>query len=181
MRPALRVFLAVLGATAIAGMVAACGSGDDDDSQPRATSTNSQSSPTTGAPTEEPEEDAVPQFEDGPWTEGEARVTLTGATTLSMTGTLFKTSATDGRTTRLVFTDELDTLTISISTQYQPFDLGVRIGDVLARPGDVPCVVTYIAREEDHVEGTFTCEDAEDSSSEGGGTLRLEGSFRATR
>jgi hypothetical protein len=185
MGPAHRVFHVVLAATAILALTAACGSDDDDDSQSDPTSTSSQTSPTTEVEdeptaTQEPEEGAVPQFQDGFWTEGDVQANVTGASDFSFRASLYETSATDGRTTRLVFNDELDTLTMSISTQYQPFDFGLRVGTVLLRAGDIPCVVTYSAREEDHLAGTFACEDVRDEFSPDS-TYELEGTFRATR
>lgn len=179
----MRVFFLLPLLASFALVSAACGSsGDDDDSgdddeggsasssTPRPTRTT-RATPTAQAPT----------FAEGNWTGGEAEASSTGAVAVSMKGTLKSNSASDKQNTRLIYTDGLKTINISISTQYQPFAASVNDGNARVASGnsDEPCTVTYKQADEKRIEGSFTCEDAEVDPGEG--VVVITGTFFATR
>lgn len=174
----------------VLGMAAACGGDDesdtvDDEPTAAATSGGEDSEPTARAsatPEEEDEpEGEVPTFEDGEWTGGEATVNVSGSDTRTVTGTLISESSTDGGTTRLIYTNDLDTINFSISIEYQPFDMSVSQSGFRARlPIDgEPCTVTYAEASETRIEATFRCDAQNESPTRD--PLVLEGSFTATR
>jgi hypothetical protein len=128
-------------------------------------------------------DNSVPTFADGDWTGGEAEVRVTGSDTRTITGTLSTESSTEGGTTRLIYTAGIDTISISISTEYQPFDIiaSQEDFDVEIRFGQPPCEVTYQETSDKQIEGTFLCEYAEIMIGPTTGPAIMEGSFTATR
>ena len=111
----------VAGAALIVGL--GCGSGGDDDDDTSDDGGYSSARPTrTPRPTATPDPDEAPTFAEGDWTSGQARVTVSGGENITVEGTLLvRSSRTEGKpqrqTTHLTYTKDLDTISISISTQ----------------------------------------------------------------
>lgn len=177
------------------GIFVACSSGGDDSddsgsSETRPAGVSSAAPRPTNRPATTPTSSAadagdVPTFEDGDWTGGQAEVRITGSDTRTITGTLLqRSSSTDGGNTRLTFTAGLDTILISISTEFQPFDMSASQGGTFSTRipfGSDPCTVTYQETSEQRISGTFRCEDAEIEIGPNLGPAVMEGSFTATR
>jgi hypothetical protein len=191
-----RAFLAVMLLALSLGAIAACGGDDDGDAEPSVEATTDDGGATTAPEATEPpsatEEDAddegvvdegeAPTFEDGTWTGGEAEVNVSGSDTRTITGTLSDESSTEGETTRLIYVNGIDTINVSISNEYLPFDMSVYQEDFSASiPLDAePCEVTYTEASETRIEATFRC-DAELDLGGTEGPVVLEGSLTATR
>jgi hypothetical protein len=168
----------------------ACTGDDAGDDEPADVATSSDGGRTaaperTSRATATPEDDGegdVPTFEAGEWTGGEATVNVSGADTRTVTGTLSTESSTDGGTTRLIYTNDLDTINFSISTEFMPFDMTVsQEGFRARRPLDAePCAVAYAEASDARIEGTFRCE-GQIERGPADGAVTLEGSFTATR
>lgn len=129
-------------------------------------------------------DDGAPTFAEGGWTGGEAEVRVTGSDTRTITGSLSTESSTDGGTTRLIYTADLDTINFSISTEYQPFDMSASQGGTFSVRipfGNAPCEVTYQETSDTRIEGTFRCEEAEIEIGPNQGPASMQGSFTATR
>jgi len=128
-------------------------------------------------------ENGAPAFAEGGWTGGEAEVRITGSDTRMISGSLITESSTDGGTTGLIYAAGIDTISISISTEYLPFDItAYQEGfDVETSFGEPPCEVTYQEASDTRIEGTFVCEYAEIMLGPSTGPATMEGSFTATR
>ena len=128
-------------------------------------------------------ENSAPTFAAGGWTGGEAEVRVSGSDTRTITGSLITKSSTDGGTTRLIYTAGIDTISISISTEYQPFDIvaSQEDFDIEIKFGQPPCDVTYRETSEKRIDGTFVCKSTEIMIGPTTGPAIMEGSFTATR
>lgn len=180
--------LARLLAASFAMLAVACSSGGDDDSDAEddaateeATSTSAPATTRTAQATATAA-GGVPTFAAGKWSAGEAEVNVSGGVTLALTGKLLPTSSTERNTTRLIFADDVKTITVSISKEFQPFAATVYDGKSSVRTGnsDKPCTVTYKQADDKRVEGSFRCEDARIEVG-GTGAAVIEGTFFATR
>ncbi len=126
---------------------------------------------------------SAPTFAEGGWTGGEAEARVTGSDTRTITGSLSTESSTEGGTTTLIYTAGIDTISISISTEYQPFDIIASQDnfEVEISSDQPPCEVTYQETSDKRIEGTFLCEYAEIMIGPTTGPAKMEGSFTATR
>jgi hypothetical protein len=125
----------------------------------------------------------APTFAGGGWTGGKAEVRVTGSDTRTITGSLITESSTDGGTTRLIYTADIDTISISISTEYEAFNIAASQEnfDIEIEFGQPPCDVTYQETSDKRIEGTFICKSAEIMIGPSTGPAIMEGSFTATR
>lgn len=173
----------------IAMLAVACSSGGDDDSDAADDDTVTTEATGTTAPTRAGTAAAtataaggVPSFTAGKWAAGEAQVTVSGGATIALTGKLLTTSSTERNTTRLIFADDVKTISVSISKEFQPFAASVYDGKTSVRTGtsDKPCTVTYKQADDKRVEGSFRCDDARVEIG-GAGAAVIEGTFFATR
>jgi hypothetical protein len=164
------------------GKTSAVDIGADATSAPASTGSNKAAATPTATSSK------VPTFAKGDWTGGQAEVRMSGGDTRTVTGSILqKSSSTDGGTTRLTYVDGIETINISISTQYEPFsatafsEKGSRIS-VRTPYGKPPCVVTYKETSEKRIEGSFRCEHSEIEVGANQGTpVMMEGTFTATR
>ena len=180
----LRVWLVLVACVGLLALPACSDRGDDNDDD----SGNGSDEPTrtprpTRTPTPEPE--FVPTFAEGGWTAGQANATISGGASATVDAALrtvasSTTGKPDYQTTRLTFANGLNSILISISTQYQPFAMAVRRDpDVYIDEGT--CEVTYKATEEKRVEGSFKCTDVDVEQGGNGEATTVEGTFLATR
>lgn len=177
----------------IAILLVGCSSGgssdstDDDDDEAQSTATSPAGTSPAGTPaaaTATPTaKGGAPKFAPGDWTAGEAEARVTGGASLIVKGTLNNQASSDKNTTRLIFVNGTDTISISISTVYEPFAM-----TVYKEPTDVrsnsssPCEVAYSESSDKKVAGSFRCAQAKISSR---GTVSadstIEGTFSASR
>lgn len=157
------------------------GAGDDDTTTTEATGTTALTQARTPSATATPA-GGVPSFTAGKWAAGEAQVTVTGGATITLTGKLLTTSSSDRNTTRLIFADDVKTISVSISKEFQPFAASVYDGKTSVRTGnsDKPCTVTYTQADDKRIEGSFRCDDARVEVG-GSAAVVIEGTFSATR
>lgn len=177
-----RVWVALFAMFGVAVLAACSGGGDDDDVDSTDESNDPTSAPeATRTPTAEA--NPVPVFTPGGWTAGEAQVTTSGGALTTVTGTLLaRSSASEARTTRLTYAKDVDTITFSISREFQPFATSVYKAPVYIQSGSAgSCEVTYKSKDEKRIEGTFRCTGARVEQGGNGQPATLEGTFFATR
>ena len=187
----LRLWMALFVCCALFALTACGGGGgsedeDDDDSDDNGSSSDSPRPTRTPRPTATPDSDEAPVFAPGGWTAGEAQATVSGGASGTLTVTLLaRSSSTTGeparQTTRLTYTAGLDTLNLSISREYQPFAMSFSKRPIYIQ-SDEPCEVTYTAKEEKRIEGSFRCTGVRvEQGGDDTVPTTVEGTFFATR
>lgn len=126
----------------------------------------------------------APALADGPWTGGQAQITVSGGVDLTIDEQLTTdVSHTTDAKTQLAYNTDAEFVTIFINFIGVPFHASVDGNDFSAAGED--CEVTYDRADDTGIEATFSCVVDEfywySADEEPSGPFMIEGSFSATR
>ena len=126
----------------------------------------------------------APALADGPWPEGHAQVTVSGAVSLTIDQDITTdVSHTTDAKTQLAYNTDAEFVTIGFNFIGVPFHAAVDGQDFSASSED--CEVTYNRADDTGVDGTFSCVADEfywySVEDEPTGDVMIEGSFTASR
>ena len=130
-------------------------------------------------------EGGAPALADGPWTAGQAHITVSGAVSLTIDEQLTADmSETEQAKTQLIYNTDREFVTLFINFTGVPFHIGITADD-FSVSGEPGCEVTYALADDNGIEGTFSCPKDEfywySVEEEPTGEITIEGSFTATR
>jgi hypothetical protein len=127
----------------------------------------------------------APALADGPWSGGEAHITVSGGVSLTIDEQLTTDlSHTDEAKTQLVYNTDTEFVTFGINYIGVPFNVSIT-GEDFSVSGEPGCEVTYDRADDTGIEGTFSCPMDEfywySAEEEPTDPVTIEGSFTATR